>query len=105
MSYKGTTPTFILTFPEDVDLTQADDIYVSFATADKTLFTKKTEDVIVSEANTIRVSLTQQETLKFPQKVFIQVNWTYTEGGRQKRACGEIKTHEFKRNLYEGEME
>ena len=103
--YKGTTPTFTLTFKGDVDLTQADNIYVSFATADRTFLTKKTEDVTVTSTNTIRVPLTQQETLQFPQKVFIQVNWTYEEGGKRKRACGEIKTHEFKRNLYEGEME
>lgn len=100
--YKGTTPTFTLTFPEGVDFTQASDIIVTFRSPRAILAEKTGEDVqIMGEGNNaLSVFLTQEETLAFPGQVMLQVNWTYTEGGTTKRACSEIAEVEVDQNLH-----
>lgn len=102
--YTSTTPTFTLTLPEDIDLTSADHIYVTFTSNGKTLLTKQDEDLFVKK-NLISVTLSQTETKGFPHRVTMQVNWTYTDNGKQKRACTNIKTLEFKTNLVEEELQ
>lgn len=92
----GTTPTFILTFAEqNLDLTQAANVYVTFETGNYSL-TKTGEDLTV-EAKRISVLLSQAETLRFINKtVDIQANWT-TENGL--RAASEVKPYEISKQL------
>ena len=98
--YKGITPTFTLILADEtLDLADATNVYVTFADREgKTILTKETADLII-EDNTVQVYLNQQETLAFPQKVAIQVNWTYNEGGSVKRDCSDIAITYFRNNL------
>ena len=77
-----TTPTFMLTFTEEnLDLTAANNVYVTFKSRNYTL-TKTTESLTI-EAKSIGVHLTQQDTSKFvPGYVEIQANWTTLTGDR-----------------------
>lgn len=79
---RGTTPTFTLTFTEEeLDLTQATNVYVTFEQGKKSL-TKTGDDLVVS-AKQIEVYLDQSETLQFGMGlVKIQANWTMTGGRR-----------------------
>lgn len=60
---RGTTPTYILTLPQEIDLSVADDIYVTFSNKQYQILLTKSGDDLEIEANTIKVFLTQEETL------------------------------------------
>ena len=92
---RGTTPTFICTFPDSVDFTEAENVYFTI-TQDGTSVTKTGDDLEI-EAHTVSVFLTQLETLKFMAgTVKMQLNWTYSGG---LRAASEIVTRANKDNL------
>lgn len=86
--YRGTTPTFTFTLPDEVDLTEADSVYVTFAKMDETtILTKTGEDLSVSE-HSVEVYLTQEETLSLPTgRIKAQLNWLYDDEETIKRAC------------------
>ena len=72
-----TTPTFTLTFDDqDIDLTLASAVFVSFKSGTYSL--RKTGEDLTIEARKIIVSLTQEETSHFGvgTDVSIQANWT-----------------------------
>ena len=101
----GTTPTYTLTLPETIDLSQASNVYVSFADKSWTELLRKSDSDLEISANEIQVFLTQAETLAFPVGVvLIQVNWTYEEGGVSKRACSEIARDYYSGNLVAEEL-
>ena len=84
-----TTPTFSLKLPETVDLTYAENVYVTFSKpdSDSVIITKTGEDLTVA-AHQVDVGLSQAETARFPfGKMLIQLNWTYRSGAELKRAC------------------
>ena len=99
---RGTTPTYILTFTEEsLDLTEANNVYVTFRKGAKIL-TKTGSDIEVS-AQQIEVYLNQKETLSFSQgDVEVQVNWTLAGG---KRAASEVVTIPLSRQLLEKVIE
>lgn len=100
--YKGITPTFTLTLPEDIDLGYAQHVYVTLGRKGNAILQKSDDDLAI-DANTIEVYLNQAETLSLPEgTVQIQVNWTYQEAGETKRACSEIATTYWKPNLEDG---
>lgn len=81
---QATTPTFILTLPESVDLSEAQNIYFTLKQDKKEIV--KTDLSI--DGQNISVYLTQEETLPFTQGyAFLQLNWTYADGSR---ACSKI---------------
>lgn len=86
--YQGVTPTFTFKAPEEVDLSTATKVWVTFSTEDeRELVTKAGNDLTVT-TNEVELYLTQQETLKLPVGVLkVQLNWIYNEGGKVKRAC------------------
>lgn len=91
---KGTTPTFVLTF-EDIDLTTAAHVYVTFKGAGGTV-TKSDDDLTVTETM-ISVYLSQAETLALSKgAVAIQANWTFDGGDR---AASEIVNYSLSENL------
>jgi hypothetical protein len=96
--HKGITPTITLTLPDDIDLTFAQNVYVTLADpkTDKK-WTKTGQDLTIDQ-NVIQLSLEQQETLAM-QCVAIQVNWTYIDGTATKRACSDIVRVYFSENL------
>lgn len=97
---RGTTPTYIFTFPEDVDLSMAEAIYVTFANKQYQTLLEKTGDDLEVSGNTVSVFLNQEETLTIQRtEVYIQINWTYNDGGITKRACSEILKDSVGRNL------
>ena len=92
---RGTTPTFILTFTGAIDLTEAENVYVSFQSGQK-LITKTGTDLDV-QAKQISVYLSQQETLAFPVgDVKIQANWTTASG---QRIASDVKTYAITEQL------
>lgn len=99
--HKGITPTFTLTLPEEIDLTYASNVYVTFKDRKGNNKITKTGPDLTIDTNTIQVYLGQEETLSLSD-VFIQVNWTYIEGGLTKRAASEVAAVHFKPNLEEG---
>lgn len=96
--YRGTTPTFQLKITdESVDLTEADNVYVTFRTSKgKTTYTGDALEVTAQEVD---VYLTQEQTLAFPVgPADVQINWTYDNG---KRACTNIARIAISENLLE----
>jgi hypothetical protein len=90
-----TTPVFTLTFSErDLDLTQAEEVFVTFRQACK-LMTVTGDDLTVGE-KTIAVSFTQEETAEFCEgDVEIQANWVIAG----KRAASEVVNYQFTKQL------
>jgi hypothetical protein len=90
-----TTPVFTLTFSEmDLDLTQAEEVFVTFRQACK-LMTVTGDDLTVGE-QTIAVSFTQEETAEFCEgDVEIQANWVIAG----KRAASEVVNYQFTKQL------
>lgn len=91
---RGTTPTFTLTFPETVDLTEADNVYVTFTSGSNIL--TKTGNALDVSAHEVSVYLTQAETFGFDTGVVeIQVNWTLSGN----RLASEIKKYSISKQL------
>ena len=99
---RGTTPTFTLTFTEQgLDLTTAENVYVTFEQFGKTL-TKTGESLTVS-AKQIEVYLSQAETLAFSTgDIEIQANWTTAAGGR---TASEVTTYTLTKQLLDEVIE
>ena len=92
---QATTPTFVLTLPNNVDLSIANNVYFTMRQG-CTCIQKNGEELEVS-ANVVSVYLTQADTLKLTKgNADLQLNWTY-EGGE--RACSEIKRIPVTENL------
>ena len=87
--YDYTTPTLTLTVPNDVNLTQATIVYVTFATDDDNeepfLNLSSNDSGVSVYAHKVEVFLTQGQTAIFPHRSKIQVNWLYDDGGVTKR--------------------
>lgn len=112
--YRGTTPTFTFIAPDGLDMTEAQNVYVTFAdSANNEYFTKsgdgleiKTETVEGETVSSVGVYLSQEETLRFTSGYFyVQINWTYPEGGKTKRAASERISIKAKPNLLERVIE
>lgn len=91
--YRGTTPTITLSFPEGTDFSGAT-VYVSLSSDDRKELLRITDLDI--QDNVISLYLTQEQTLALPNRVLIQVNWTYGDGTR---ACSNIVSFDTKKNL------
>lgn len=103
--YKATTPTVTFTFPDDVDMTSASDIYVTFTNLKNEVIINKSGDALDVTTNTVSLFLSQSETLLFPAgTVKAQINWTYEEAGTIKRACTDVLAIAIRDNLYQQEI-
>ena len=92
---QATTPTFVLTLPQDVDLSEARNVYFT-ATQSRIILTKTGEDLTI-DRNVVSVYLTQAETLMFSVgKIELQLNWTYPNG---ERACTNVVSVDVDKNL------
>lgn len=100
----GTTPTFTLTFTdENLDLTSAQNVYVTFHSANKSSSLTKTGEDLTIEEKSIAVYLAQEETLAFYEgDVEIQANWTSTTGGR---CASDVVTYTFGKQLLKEVLE
>ena len=103
---QGTTPTFTLTFPDEIDFSIVDDIIVTFADAKMDVLMEKGKNDITIDRNVLEIYLTQEETLAFPiATLYVQVNWTYNVDGEIKRACSNIARFKTCKNLHDEVME
>lgn len=92
---QATTPTFILTLPDTVDLSLAANIYFSLKQGKVEI--QKENDALVVDGQTVSVYLTQAETLQLSAgSAQIQLNWTYVDGSR---ACTNVATVQVTSNL------
>lgn len=92
---QATTPTFVLTLPQTVDLSQAANVYFT-VTQGANILTKTGADLTIDE-NVVSVFLSQEETLAFSVgSIELQLNWTYQNG---ERACTNVKTVSVDKNL------
>ena len=92
---QATTPTFVLTLPETVDLTEPSHFYFTLRQGHVRI--EKTDSDLVIDGQTISVYLSQAETLTLtPGMVKLQLNWTYANGSR---ACSNIVSVNVTENL------
>lgn len=92
---QATTPTFILTLPDTVDLSEVSHLYFTIE-QNKTIVKKQDKDLTVN-GQTVQVFLSQQETLRFKNGTAnIQLNWTYENGSR---GCSNIVPVHVDENL------
>ena len=76
--YRGTTPTNIFTV--DVDLTDAEVIYITYKQAGVVVIEKDIDDITVA-VDSLTVKLTQEETLGFKDRdVEVQIRARYPNG-------------------------
>ena len=101
--YRGTTPTFIFTFPEEFDPTLAQSVILTFSANKKDAILEKTEQDLQISSQSIQVSLTQEETLLFPSgRIYYQINFYYGNG---QRISTDIQLIVFEYNLHNKVME
>ena len=92
---QATTPTFVLTLPQTVNLGEAQNVYLTFDQIGRKI-TKTSEDLTI-DGNLVTVSFTQAETvLMSVGQAKLQLNWTYADGSR---ACSNIVSIEVTKNL------
>lgn len=92
---QATTPTFVLTIQDEIDLGEAQNVYFSLRQGSYVL--QKTGESMTIDGNTVSIYLDQEETLPFKEGVAeLQLNWTYQDGSR---ACSVIKKIEVEENL------
>lgn len=92
---QATTPTFILTLPAAVDLSEA--TKVVFSAAQEQYVIEKTGTALTIDGQTVSVYLTQAETLKLHAGTLkLQLNWIYADGSR---AATDIKSVRVTENL------
>lgn len=92
---QATTPTFVLTLPNNVDLSIANNVYFTMRQG-CTCIQKKGEELEIA-ANVVSVYLNQEDTVKLTKgSAQLQLNWTYGSG---ERACSEIKAIPVTENL------
>ena len=79
---QATTPTFVCTLPDSIDLTAAQSVYFTLYQNARKI--TKTGDALDVTANSVSVYLTQRDTLWLSpsQPVELQLNWTYEDGSR-----------------------
>ena len=98
---QATTPTFILTLPNSVDLSEAANVYFTLK-QNNVEIEKKTSDLQI-DGQTVSVFLSQIDTLQLTAGTAqMQLNWTYENGGR---ACSNIVSVNVTENLLKAVVE
>lgn len=70
---RGTTPTHIFLLPENLNPNLFTEIFITYSQIDRVVTEKKMDDLTIL-GNEVRVTLTQEDTLKFlPGRVEIQM--------------------------------
>ena len=94
---QATTPTFVLTLPTTVNLSEAATVYFTLSQG-STIITKSGENLEISQdGNEVSVFLSQYDTVNLAVgRASIQLNWTYNDGSR---ACSKIVSINIDGNL------
>ena len=79
---QATTPTFICTVPNSVDLTAAQNVYFTMMQLMRKI--TKSGTALTVDPHSVSVYLDQSETVGFSPSfpVELQLNWTYEDGSR-----------------------
>lgn len=78
---RATTPTIIMTLPDEVDLTTVDKLVFTLKQGSNEI-NKYNQDISI-DGQKVSVWLSQQETLNLEEGVAkMQLNWTYNDGSR-----------------------
>ena len=103
---RGTTPTFTLTIDdENLDLSQAENVYVTIKQANTTI--TKTGEYLNIDENVVECWLTESESFRLKENIeaSIQINWTYVElNGGKKRAATQAHKIMIDRQLLNSEI-
>ena len=96
---QATTPTFVLTLPNTLDLSTASKVTFTISQDNGNVVINKSDSELDINANVVSVYLSQEETLQFSHFIDaqIQLNWVYLDGSR---ACSEIKDVVVGENLH-----
>lgn len=95
--YRGVTPTFTFTFPEGFHPADATKIIVTFSNYRQTILELTESDINIVD-DTIEVTLTQNQTLSFPDgPVRVQINFAYSNDSR---VATQISVINWDRNLH-----
>ena len=98
---QATTPTFVLTLPQDIDLGEAAHVYFTLRQNGSVI--EKSDTDLNIDANEVEVYLSQEETLKLSiGTARLQLNWTYANGSR---ACSTIAAVTVDENLLKAVVE
>lgn len=98
---QATTPTFTLTLPDTVDLTEAASVYFTLEQG-QTKIRKTGADLNIT-AHQVDVYLSQAESKDlWAGSASLQLNWVYANGSR---ACSNIAKVQVKHNLERGVLE
>ena len=100
---RATTPTFTLTIKsETLNLSEAENIYVSFAQGRGMYLEKTGSDIELTAPRTVAVWLSQEDSLSLNEKepLEIQINWTYLDGNSNvRRAATKPKSVQVTKQL------
>lgn len=97
--FKGTTPILTLIFNDNVDLTEAKSVVVTFATDYHKIIAEKANEELDITSNTIQIAFTQEETLSLkPGRMLVQVNILFSDGNRVCSDIGEVSWVENLKN-------
>lgn len=99
---QATTPTFVLTLPNTIDLSDAESVI--FSIEQEYVSINKEVDSASISTNVVTVTLTQEETVNFDyqHEAKIQLNWVYDDGTR---AATKVKTINVYENLLKDVIE
>ena len=75
---RGTTPSYVITIKDDVDLSEVTDLYVTLKQSETSKVTRKNAEL---EGKAITLTLTQEETLLFKEgEAELQVRGKFSDG-------------------------
>lgn len=86
---RGTTPTHLFTL--SIDTSDLKCVRIIYAQDDKVVFVKQTSDCVL-DGKTVKVTLTQEETLKFDCKKDVQIQIRALTYSGEAMACPVMKT-------------
>lgn len=94
MISRGTTPTN--TFNVNIDLRDAEVVYITYAQNGRVIFEKTKEDMVITETEIV-VELSQEDTLKFSEnnRIRIQIRARYPNGDAVKSNMINTNTDEL----------
>lgn len=102
MTSRGTTPTYIFEFPEDIDLTEAEEIILTLTDGRYNKLLEADTSSLDVEEHQISLYLTQEQTLALPiGTILCQANITFMEGSKKKRVASTIERISSAKNLHE----
>lgn len=100
--YRGTTPTLVFTFEEDLQSMDIENMYFTFNQGNQTKIEKDLSSVSIT-TNKVLINLSQQDTLNLDNSSAVEIQCRFKLNGGQSYATNIIKTS-VEKILKEGEI-